>query len=42
MWDCCHNLAIAIPPITSSTPVDFPELAEVNIITEVLTHRARF
>jgi hypothetical protein len=41
MWDCSDNLAAAIPAVASSATVDFPKLAEVHVLAEMLTPEAR-
>src|SRR5271157_2086006 len=40
MWDCSDNLSAAIPAVASATAVDFPKLAEIHVLSEVLPHRS--
>jgi hypothetical protein len=40
VWDGSDYFATAIPAICAESAVDFAELAEVNVLSEVLTHRA--
>lgn len=38
VWDRCHNLAAAIPPVASSAAVDFAKLGKVHVLPKVFAH----
>jgi hypothetical protein len=42
MWDRSDNLTAAVPSIGVDTAMDFVKLPEIDILSEVLTHRAQY